>query len=227
MARISQSLGSLGAGTPGFSVQPDMRAAVRLATQVHAKVGSPVRKALAAAHHDMAHRVRQYAAEALRDDKSWRPQIRGNLLEAAILDERNSVVNASGFRVGEEDWLDRSPAMAYWRRIEEGGPNPMAEWGVIHGYFWGPGAGTGPNASGYQGRLAWRVSPNGFGFTIAAVDRAYGGYHMHRTAGRRFVAGRLPLAAYKRAFSAVGLDFHANFVGLGGKRATNKKVIGF
>lgn len=189
-------------------LQPNLSRATRLANDIKASMQGPVRIALRSAHAEMAERVQEYTAQELVKAKSARPQRAGRLLELAIQDPRNSEVGYNGFAVGLQDWLDASPARAYYRRIEEGGPNPMAALGRVQGLFRTPGFGSPPSSDlrGVHGRLGWIRAVRG-GFEVAPTDVASGGYHMHRAAGIRFRASGLPYDYYARAFRGVGLDF--------------------
>lgn len=186
---------------------PDLTRATRLAQDVRLAMQGPVRVALAAAHEDMAERVRAYAADELERRKTDRPG-RGNLMEKAIRDRRNSEVSSAGFTVGETSWLDRSPAALYYRRIEEGGPNPMSRFGAIGGSFFVPGGPIRASVDdfGVHGRLFWGKPTHG-GFTVNPVDAASEGYHVHEAAGRWFLNGSMPVTSYKRAFDSVGINF--------------------
>lgn len=202
---------------PGITFVPDLRAAVRLAYDVRVSMQGPVQAALGDAHEVMAGKVRERAALELRRAKSKR-QPRENLMEQALSDRRNSAVNFTGFAVGLSDWLNESPAALYWRRIESGGPNPMAEEGRIIGFFKEPRSGPDPTLRGglgLQGRLSWAPTGGfsvagrrrGGGFLVAPIDRASEGYHTIRAAGEWFKTSDLPLATYKSAFRARGIDF--------------------
>lgn len=212
----------------GITFSPDLTRVTRLASEIRASMQGPVRVALAAAHEDMAERVRDYAADELKKTKSHRPG-RGNLMEQAIKNRQNSVVSANGFTVGEPDWLDVSPAALYYRRIEEGGPNPMAAFGLVGGQFFVPGGPHAPDNEmrgglGVHGRLFWGHPRKG-GFQVEAQDVASRGYHVHERAGRWFLNGRMPLTSYKRAFDSVGIDFVRLYEGYAGAQPTNVGIL--
>lgn len=229
-----------GFNTFGLTYQFDGANAARLARDLAGKFRTGGSAALRNAHWEMAARVRQYAADELREAKrrSGRPQRPDSLLMRSITDGRNGFVSPSGFQVGLEDWLfHQSPAFRYARRIELGGPNPMAAIGPITGGFWFPGGNLIEPIRGRrsEGRLMWRpVSGRSRNprdadpFVIRPddiVDRE-GGYHLHQKAGARFMRSRAIVGIYRREFKRVGIDLNAAYRAQYGVKPTNVRLGG-
>lgn len=79
--------------------------------------------ALTDAHYVMARTMQEFMADALDDSikETGRPQRKDRgRLKRAILDEKNTIIRADRWAVGVEEWLNRSPAGAYWRVIDQG-----------------------------------------------------------------------------------------------------------
>lgn len=112
--------------------------------------------AILAAHDEMSFDVARMMTAELRRRiaLNGRPQRSDQRLIDAIEDERNRKVNVSGFTVGLEDWLNRSPARAYWRGLEEGRSHGR-DRGWVFGLFVNPNGSMrrpDPNAKGPEGR---------------------------------------------------------------------------
>lgn len=60
-----------------------------------------------------------------------RPQRGTNHLEQSLMSEKNRFVSASQVKVGLPQWLNKSPAKRYWRRIEQGAPEMVIETTIL------------------------------------------------------------------------------------------------
>jgi hypothetical protein len=177
------------------TVQPNMNSVTKLVRALNGTFkGGGWRNALADAHDQMSAGVRRAQVDVLTERRSKRTPRPTKYLEKSILDPRNSLVSAQGFQVGIVRWLSRSPAKMYWRRIEFGGPNPMAAQGRIWGHFWDGG-----------GRLAWFHHPRGF--RVHPVDVASEGYHYMRDGARRYLNSGQPARVYRDTFKAYGIRY--------------------
>lgn len=124
MAR-SARFGSTALGTPGFSVRLDARTErmIQLVDEVSNNFrGGAFQRALAKSHEAAAEVVQMGMVTELRKQvkATGRRQRGSNYLEFSLLHENNVDTTATGYTVGRESWLERSPARVYYRRIEEG-----------------------------------------------------------------------------------------------------------
>jgi hypothetical protein len=215
-------------GVPGLDFRPDTSGWLHFIQSTRGFVPG-MQKALYEAHLDMAHTVQRYTVEELQRQKSPRPQRPTSLTTRSLLDKRNREVTAQGFLVGT-DWLvTSSPAKRYIRRLEGGGPNPMARFGLIQGWFWYPSGrypGAGPQGGSQEhGRLRWRpgqlattsatgrrgsfvrASSNTFRVDPNDVVAMVGGYRLIEGAGARFGRRMDMPAIYQKHIDRQGLRF--------------------
>lgn len=101
----------------------DASGIVRQTGVVREEFQTKYKTALAFAHEEFAVQVQEQAVEIVRQrvQETGREQTGKQRLERSIMDDRNRTVNASGFAVGREAWMNRSPARMYWRALEVGG----------------------------------------------------------------------------------------------------------
>jgi hypothetical protein len=200
--------------TANVTVQPNVRSATNLARRLNGTFrGGRWQDALADAHDRMSAELRAKQVQVLNERRSGRVRRPTNYLAMTISDPRNSLVTPHGFQVGIVSWLSRSPAKMYWRRIEFGGPNPMARVGRVGGYFWsGGGKNFAPGAGAGQARFTWWNDPRGF--TIDPVDAASEGYHYMSEGWRRYRASNGIYNAYRDTFrsSVYGLSNYVRLI---------------
>lgn len=116
------ALGQSGAGTYRFDVKvvfPGFKINDRVTNKFRS---GAVYRALKEANEDVAINMQKEMVKELerKVKAKGRPQRGSNALEESILHPDNRQVFANTFSVGIEDWMDASPAAAYWRRIEQG-----------------------------------------------------------------------------------------------------------
>ncbi len=182
-------------------------------------------EAVATAHREMAELVQDKAVENLQRAvrSNGRPQLedyprpgrQGKRLEMSILAEDNRFVSASGFLVGRDSWLRRSPAALYYRLIEEGGQSYYTS-----GLFFHPdvlrvgvrrtGGSTAAGgmrglrpATGSKGAIKLSQRPMPFTFQVSGTPA----YHMMRDAGRWWSTQHDEMyTLYDRRLRAVGFS---------------------
>lgn len=132
-----------------------------------------------------------------------RPQRDSHLLAEALLTEgRRGKGNYSAdfvsFRFGDPDWLDRSPAKLYWRRLEMGGQQKYLKVP----FFFTNGVGMiQPFEGGNDLHLKQVRDEKWEGRTY--MPRPIAAYEYMRVAQRQFMAGNFVIAAYNDAFADI------------------------
>jgi hypothetical protein len=178
-------------GQPGLTWRFDMDPLIRQLGGfrfIFGPQGGPFRVALKDSHLEMAERVNARQALELRRsvNQTGRPQRKERHLENALVHDKNRFATPRGFATGFPAWLDESPARRYWRRIEEGGPNPMASQGRIIGFFWGQGP-TSAAASVPSGRFGEMIER----FCDVVVERQICGASAWANKPTTFIAERI------------------------------------
>lgn len=93
-----------------------------LSRKIASKMATSFKQATKSVHADAASQIQTGMVRTLeqRVRETRRNQRGSKHLELALMNPRNASVTNRGYGVLKEDYMNRSPAALYWRRIEEG-----------------------------------------------------------------------------------------------------------
>lgn len=162
--------------------------------------------ALSRANDQAAIKVQEGMVEVLNRQIGHRDQRPGKRLEMSLLDERNREVYANTFSVGISRWMDRSPAAAYYRAIDEGQPSYEAYVSFSDGPGTGPAKGPffrPMSGGGLNMRMPHSKSGPAKGRTLVEVGPFP---EFHYTRGARTTIDAIDMAErYRAALATVGI----------------------